>query len=485
MRFTEEEILRILYQHNPWWLKKPIPESRIKPIKRRDFFKLKERLDDNKILALIGPRQVGKTTLLYQLINEILTSSINQKNILFISLDDPYLNISINNLGNIFEIYSKNILKESLSDTKEKLFFFLDEIQTIKNWEYMVKRWYDLGYKIKFVITGSSSINITEGSSEALVGRIYPQIVFPLKFIEYLRFKQNDIAELLKTNNKKMREALKQSLSNKNSVFFYNAIAEQSKLLVPYRDNILIYLNQYLIKGGYPELVNTDDLIVASQYIGTYLYLTIYKDILRMKKIQDSKALENLFAILCKESSKLTTKVTLSNTLDLKKETLRKYIEALKTTFLISEAEYFSESRTKRVRKEKKIFINDIGIRNYSSSVFDEQILTNNTEMGKIVETVIADHTRRLRFNLEATPFPPIFYWREKKYEVDFVINPFNTPIPIEVKYKEDIKLSDLDGLREFNNKFDSPFSLVITKNILEKRGSIIFIPTWLYLLIC
>ncbi|MEM4241732.1 MAG: hypothetical protein QXW08_06485, partial [Candidatus Nitrosotenuis sp.] len=63
----DDEILRFLYQHNPWWAKKPIAESKIKPFKRRDYYKIVDRLADDKILALIGPRQVGKTTIVYKL----------------------------------------------------------------------------------------------------------------------------------------------------------------------------------------------------------------------------------------------------------------------------------------------------------------------------------------------------------------------------------------------------------------------------------
>jgi predicted AAA+ superfamily ATPase len=150
----------------------------------------------------------------------------------------------------------------------------------------------------------------------------------------------------------------------------------------------------------------------------------------------------------------------------------------------ISEEEFYSESRIKRVRREKKIFVNDIGIRNVSTSVLDDYVLTNSSEIGKIAQTVVGDHTRRLRFNLESTPFPPLFYWREK-YEVDFVIHPWKKAIPIEVKYKARIDEKDLRGLKILNEEFNPPLSLVITKDHLSRRDSIMFIPVWLYLIMC
>lgn len=265
---------------------------------------------------------------------------------------------------------------------------------------------------------------------------------------------------------------------------FYNIISTSLKALLPFRDNILVRLNEYLIKGGYPETASIDDLISAAQYIGNYLRLTIYKDIIRTKKVRDPISLENLFAILSKLSSQIINRLGLAKTLGLKRDTLNAYIYALKTTFLISEAEFFSESRSKRVRKEKKIFVNDIGIRNVSASTFDDQVLTNETEMGRIVETVVADHTRRLRFNLEAIPFPPLFYWKDH-FEVDFIINPLNKVLPIEVKYRENINRSDIQGLQEFSEKFKYSMSFIITRRTLDRWDNKILIPAWLYLISC
>lgn len=485
----DDEILRILYQHNPWWAKKPIAEAKLKPFKRRDYYETMDRLVDDKILALIGPRQVGKTTIVYQLIEKLLSEDgINAQNILFLSLDDPYLNVSVKNLERIFELYATNILKRPLDELKEKgedrIYVFLDEIQSLDNWEAILKRWYDLGYKMKFVITGSSSVSIVDGASEALVGRIRPQIVLPMKFLEYIRFKEGEIAELVKSNNKGIRTALKTALTENKPEEFYRVVNEEFKALLPYRDRILVHLNQYLIKGGYPEIANTGDMTVAAQYLKDYIHLTIYKDIVRTKRVRDPAALENLFAILAKGSSLIANRQELSKNLGLKRDTLNMYIYLLKTAFLISEVEFYSESRVKRARREKKIFINDAGIRNVSAAVFDEQTVANDNEMGRIVETVVADHTRRLRFNLEASTFPPLFYWRET-FEVDFVIDPFNKILPMEVKYRHSVDESDLRGLRAFGRKFRPPLSLVVTKDRISIQGSTVMIPTWLYLLMC
>ena len=481
---SDTEILRILYSHNPWWANRPIPKSKLKDFKRRDYYKIIQQLDRDTILAMIGARRVGKTTLLYQLIEELLERT-DSKNILFVNLDDPYLHISLENLDKIFTVYSTNILKSSFESSNDTIYIILDEIQSLKNWQNALKRWFDLGYKIKFIVTGSSSTGILEGSSESLVGRIKHQIVLPMKFLEYIRFKeQNDLGELIDSANRRLREALKNSVVHKTPNLFFDELDNSSKILLPYNNKIQVYLQEYLIKGGYPENISIDDLVVCGDNLKQYLQLTLYKDIMKISQVREPKALEYLFLIIAKESSQIFNRTNVANTLNVKRSTtLNTYINLLKTAYLISEAEYYSRGAEKRARKETKAYVNDVGIRNVSASVFDEQVLVNNTELGKIVETVAADHTKRLKFNLEHLS-ADIFYWHDG-HEVDLVIELFQVPLPIEVKYRENVTSNDLKGLKKFKEKFDPPVMIVITKNQLEIHEEKVYVPLWLYLLIC
>ncbi|MDE1863740.1 MAG: DUF4143 domain-containing protein, partial [Thaumarchaeota archaeon] len=133
---------------------------------------------------------------------------------------------------------------------------------------------------------------------------------------------------------------------------------------------------------------------------------------------------------------------------------------------------------------EKKIFINDIGLRNVLASALDEQTLANETEMGRVVETVVADHLHGLRSSLEYTPFPFLYYWRER-HEVDFVLEPLGKLLAVEVKYRENIERSDLEGIMGFARRFMPALRLVVTKNKLGMEGRIFFVPLWLFLLMC
>lgn len=485
-RGDETEILRVLHLHNPWWESGRVPSSKALPFKRRDFYKLLEELKNPKVAAIIGARRVGKTVLMYQLIEHIV-SNFGPERVMYLSLDDPYLKVDVKILGQIFDLYSKYILKQPFSDISEPVYIFLDEIQTLEGWELVLKRWFDLGYRVKFFVSGSSSVNILTGGAESLVGRMRLQTVFPMKFLETIRFHMadEDFERRFDKVNWELREALKTAIEKNDAAAFYSALRENANFLAGDIDRIALFLQSYLLKGGYPEVVRVDDLDLAAESLKTYLNLTIYKDIVRTFKIRDPVAFEELIAVLARECCQRLNYSELARTLELKRHTLKSYIYFLKTAFLISESEFYSKSRAKRIRREKKVYVNDSGIRNVAVGALNDYLLSNTVELAKVVEAVVADHCRRLKFDLEPASEVQLFYWKNKGYETDIVVDMLQKPIPIEVKYRDKIDRKDLKGLLEFSEKHKTPFQAVITREKLDLNGNTVFIPLWLFLLMC
>jgi len=229
----------------------------------------------------------------------------------------------------------------------------------------------------------------------------------------------------------------------------------------------------------------TEDIYRSAENLRTYLNLTIYKDIVRTYKIRDPKAFEELIAILAKETSQRMNYSSLAGDLGLKRDTLKAYLYYLEATFLISESEFYSRSRVKRARREKKVYVNDPGIRNVAVSGLDEYLLRDTVELGMVAESVVADHCRRLKFDLEPSSDPRLFYWKGNKYETDIVMELLRRPVAVEVKYAESVREKRLKGLNEFIREHEPPLSLVITKDRLELSGGIVYVPLWLFLLMC
>ena len=153
---------------NPWWNNEKINEQFLLGKKRKEFNSILEKIENKRILSIIGPRRVGKSTLIYQTINYLLEEkNVNPKRILFFSGDDPSLFFAENDkLSDILEIYFDEILEENMSKLNSKVYIFIDEIHFIKNWQNYLKTYFDRKYNIKFIITGSSSMHLFKDSNE-------------------------------------------------------------------------------------------------------------------------------------------------------------------------------------------------------------------------------------------------------------------------------------------------------------------------------
>jgi|LGOV01.1.fsa_nt_gb predicted AAA+ superfamily ATPase len=484
-----QRIIRILYNQNMWWSTQAVPNTLSKPFKRRDFYVLKDKILEKEITAVVGPRQVGKTTILYQLIEHLINDErVDPRRILFLSFDYPYLTTITETLMNdIFEIYPPQILHESVQKLNDTIYVFLDEICKLKDWSRILKGWYDLKYPINFVVSDSSIADVIKGSSESLVGRISPYTMLSMKFLDVVKYheKDNNLDYLFNRVNWNLRETFLGSIKTSNPKIFYNEIKNAYTTLVPYEDKLKIYLQEYFLKDGYPELLDIESLTSCAEKLRTYLNLTLYKDIVRIFDVRDPKALEELVMLLADASSQRVNYDKLSKNLSIKRDTLIKYLNYLESIFLISRAEFYAKSRASRIRKQKKVYLGNIGLRNALIGTLNEGLLRDNAELGNVAEMLVHEHCKRLKFCLEPG-FTELFYWRTAQgEEVDIVVELLRKPIPIESKYKNDIHKKDLKGLYQFLKEYEGPFGVVITKDRFDLRENIIYIPLWLFLLMC
>ena len=180
--FNEEQVLKILNAYNPWWKNSQIPSDYLREMKRTAFYEA-ERIVMNesvrRFIILSGARRVGKTTILYQLIQKLIQQEVDEKNIIYLSLDNPILKFGT--LDKIMEIYINNIA------TVGPVYIFLDEIQYATDWNNWLKVFYDQNKNWNIVATGSASPLINKGITESGVGRWITITVPTLSFYEYCK----------------------------------------------------------------------------------------------------------------------------------------------------------------------------------------------------------------------------------------------------------------------------------------------------------
>lgn len=359
-----DEILNLL---NPWWRDRWVEKS----IPRETYTEIiLSHLRDRLVGILIGSRRVGKTTILHQTINLLLQKNIHPSHVLYVLLDHPQF--AKYSLSQIIEAYRS--LKDLKRDTK--IFLFLDEVQYSKNWEQEIKALVDTE-AVKVFVSGSSSTLISQKKA-FLTGRYFKQIIEPLSFKEFLKFR--DIAI---TGTEKYRYLTK--------------------------------VKEYLQIGGYPEYV----LLQNPQYFADLTEAVIFKDIVSLYGVRNPQLVRDLLLLLADRCGHQTSFTKVGKILSLTTDTVREYVEYLKQTFLVSELKRFASSRNKQLYAAKKFYLNDNGL-NFN--------LTGKLNIGSSSEQVLF-HALNKRYN-------GVFFYYESQREVDFVVDTSKGLMLIESKYE-------------------------------------------------
>ena len=413
--------INYIINYNTWWETGSVND--IPDYKRSLFHELIKYLDDRQILVIYGLRRTGKTTIMYQLIDYLLKNNINRSNILYFSFD--YTNIE---LKDIIEDYEKYILKKPIKMENNKIYIFLDEVQKINDWENKIKIYYDLYKNIKFIISGSASINIERNSNESLAGRMYDFILKPLTFKEYL--------------------ALKNINYDINNIEIY-----ASKLSYLFND--------YLLKGGFPEIVNEDDEIKIKRYINSIIERVALIDIPEEFHIKNIELLKNILNITGDQPGFILNYDSLSKDFNVSKETLINYFYYLEYSLIIKLVLNFRGSFASASRKMKKVYFYN------SSFLYNYKNIMNYNYYGKLIENFVMQE-------LDAK-----YYFRDKSYEIDFILKNGNI-IPVEVKYRNNVETKNFIKVLK---KLNLNYGIIISKD--EFRDEIIdnikikILPVW------
>jgi predicted AAA+ superfamily ATPase len=425
-------ITRLIYEYNPH-ISGKAPE--VPEYIRSIYSELESWLDKKQIMAIVGLRRTGKTTIMRQIMANLGNDAA------FFSFDEE-------------ESQEKEVLVyviDFLLNNFQSKYIFLDEVHYVKDWQGVLKRFYDTK-SVKFVISGSESLELKR-AKESLAGRIVTFTLTPLSFFEFIEMKGRtlDIPDFKGFSATKMKKIYTKFITEKE--FFESMFLD------------------YLYKGAFPEMIDEKDDKIIRKYVSEIVVNKIlFRDIPNIFNIRRKKLLSEIMRYVSSNSSNLFEIKNLCNIFNADYETVSNYLFYLQSSFLIKISENYSGSMAKRMRRNKKIYVVHpaiaFGILGYSREMLIDRIV------GPYVETVFAGE----------------LFWRDKnKNEVDVVINDKKL-IPIEVKFRSVINPADLKGLVRFMDEFDLKQGYVITKNKFgeEKVGNkkLIYVPAWLFLLI-
>lgn len=317
---------------------------------------VKQKFFRGKAIIVVGPRQVGKTTLLKMLANEY------DRKVLVWNCDEPDVRRKLTEptstmLGN---------------ETAGYDIVFIDEAQRVQNIGITLKLLIDNYPEKQVVVTGSSAIELSNSINEPLTGRKYEYVLFPFSAEELI---------------------------------IENGIQEERRLL-----------ERRLIYGAYPEVVNNpgEERETLTNLVSSYLY----NDIFAFQDVRKPEIIEQLLQALALQVGSEVSFNELGRLLGLNSVTVQRYIDLLEKSYVIFHLRSFSRNVRSELKKSRKIYFCDNGVRN--ALIGDYKPLALRTDTGALWENYLI--SERMKHNAYNAFYGKSYFWRTQQQQgVDYI----------------------------------------------------------------
>ncbi len=378
-----------------------------------------------------GSRRAGKSFFMYGIAKKILSDEITQKHILFINFEDErFLEFTAADFNLILECYKE------LYNLKPILFF--DEIQNITGWEKFVRRLADKNFRV--FVTGSNAKMLSNEIATVLGGRFLIKEIQTLSFSEFLNFKGIKLKKNYEFSSQK------------------HEIKRQ--------------LNDYLLYGGFPELINYTN---KREFLNNLYQKVLYGDIIARHDIKNKQSIRLLVKKMAESVNDETSFNRIKNLIkstgiSIGTGTLIDYFEYLKDGFLLFDLQNYATKFTERESK-KKFYFSDNGI----------LMLFFTEDRSKLIENLVYVELRRR--------FSENFYYYKQTYETDFYIPEKQLLIQVTLTMNEpETRKREINSLQKTMQKLDINKGYIITyddneETIINKNGKIHVLKLWKWLL--
>jgi predicted AAA+ superfamily ATPase len=428
----------------------------MKYLERKLLEEVKKWMDRREIIAIKGPRQSGKTTLLEMLKDWLEERGTKEGNIIFLTFEDR-------EILDKFSLNAKELIGSYIDSEDERYFVLIDEVHYCRDAGQKLKLLYDTFKNVKFVITGSSSLEITSETAKYLVGRLFSFELLPFGFHEFLRAKDDRLARIFLKRQRQIEDFI---IKGKN-------------FGVPSKDifvrDLMEFLEEFLTFGGYPEVIKAareeEKRIVLKNIFNTYLE----RDIVSFLQISDTMKFRKLIQLLSAQTAKLISYERLTTSTDSYFKEMTKLLDILQQTYTIRMLRPFHRNMVTELRKNPKVYFVDCGLRNNAIGVFNP--IEIREDRGELAENFVLNELRFMMnedFNIN--------FWRTTaKAEVDFVLSARKEVIPVEVKFEKLKKEKIGRSLFSFINNYSPKRALVATRDFWGERkvnGTVVkFVP--------
>lgn len=431
------DLQRVFEEQNPWHISGEVPATLARPIERPLAQLLWRRLlqdGPHRFQVVLGPRRVGKTTVLYQTVRHLITAGVEPSRIWSLRLDHPLL--LQENLGDLVSA----VLDTAHATPEAPLYLMLDELVYTERWDLWLKTFFDEQWPVRVAATSSATAALRERRLESGVGRWSEQHLTPYLFTEFLSLIEND-----------RPTAIGGTLADSLSELRQGQRAEQA--LAGWR-------RQFMLVGGFPELLTSarnrpapdesSQLLESQQVLrADAVERAIYKDIPQSFGVDSPMMLERLLYVLAAQITGLLSPSNICGELGLSQPTFDRYLSYLEQAFLVFTLPNYSGREATVQRRGRKLYFVDGAIRN-AALQRGLAPLDNPTELGALTENLVAATVRSLALHTGVR----LYHWRDGKHEVDLILDHPEKPLAFEIGLSPDHPRTGIKALQDKHPRF-------------------------------
>ena len=405
---------------------------------RRDILRY---MDDKETLVILGSRQVGKTSLLKLLMDDLKS----QAPVLYYDLEEPRtLEVMDAGVDDFLQF-----LKAEGANRSRRNVVLLDEIQYLEDPSKFIKLMVDHhSDEVKLIVTGSSALSIKMKFRDSLVGRKIVFHLYPLDFPEILVFKGEERLSALLPEDA--------FAATTDEGWFYHRDYGR-------------YLLEFLVFGGYPRVVLEDDVERKAKFLGEIVSTYVYRDVSSLFQLEDISKFNRLLNVLAAQIGNLLNISNIGNAVGITRQTVSRYISILESTFILSLLRPYFTNPKKEVTKSPKVYFLDNGIRNYLLRDLTQSELRG--DIGRLLENLVYIGLVKRKGDLDR-----LHFWRTQNgAEVDFVLERGTSLFPVEAKWRG----RPSRALGSFMQRYSVERGYVVHSGKFIPEGSRSFLPAW------
>lgn len=409
------DVLRVLDEQNPWQRLGEVPRVLAPPVERPLAQRLWREVVDParpRFQLILGPRRVGKTTLMYQSVRRLLHEGADVRWLWWLRLDHPLL------MSVPLDTMVRTII--ATAPTSGDVYLFLDEVVYAKEWDVWLKTFYDDRWPVRVLATSSATAALRDRRLESGVGRWAEQYLSPYLFAEFLDL-----------------------VGRAPEVRAGGTLRETLEAMHPYPlgdAKLDALLRRFLLVGGFPELLVSDgepaddrgeeNRLLKSQQVlrSDAVERAVYKDIPQSFGLDNPMALERLLYVLAGQVAGILSPTGICKDLGMSQPTFDRYLSYLERAFLVFTLPNYSGREVAVQRRGRKLYFVDSAVRN-AALQRGLAPLNDPAELGCLLENLAAANLHALAMRTGVR----LFHWRDGRHEVDLVFDHPDEPLAFEI----------------------------------------------------